>query len=57
MSKAIDNKEYTVLYYPIGISKDEGMQNYASFVPDVDCCFGFGDTIEEVIENTKILAT
>lgn len=44
-----------MLYYPIAISKDEGMQNYASVVPDVGCCFGFGDTIEETINNTKSL--
>ncbi|MFB6349463.1 type II toxin-antitoxin system HicB family antitoxin [Moraxella sp. ZJ142] len=44
-----------MLHYPIAISKDDGMQNYASVVPDVDGCFGFGDTIDETIDNTKSL--
>lgn len=44
-----------MLHYPIAISKDDDMQNYASVVPDVGGCFGFGDTIDETINNTKAL--
>lgn len=44
-----------MLYYPIAISKDDTMQNYGSVVPDVSGCYGFGDTIDEIIDNTKAL--
>lgn len=44
-----------MLHYPIAITKDDDMQNYASVVPDVGGCFGFGDTIDETIDNTRAL--
>ncbi|OOS03281.1 Predicted nuclease of the RNAse H fold, HicB family [Moraxella cuniculi DSM 21768] len=42
-----------MIHYAIAISKDEGMANYGSIVPDVAGCYGFGDTLDEVIDETK----
>lgn len=42
-----------MMYYAVAISKDDNMQNYGSVVPDVPGCYGFGDTLDELLSETK----
>lgn len=42
-----------MIQYAVAISKDDGMANYGSIVPDVAGCYGFGDSLDEVISETK----
>ncbi|WP_201585850.1 type II toxin-antitoxin system HicB family antitoxin [Psychrobacter jeotgali] len=44
-----------MLNYPIAIFKDEGMDNYAAIVPDIDGCFPLGDTIDDTIQEAESL--
>lgn len=44
-----------MIYYPIAIFKDEGMNNYGALVPDVEGCFPLGDTIDETIAESQSL--
>lgn len=44
-----------MIYYPIAIFKDKGMNNYAAIVPDVDGCFPLGDTIDQTINEAHLL--
>lgn len=42
-----------MLHYAVAITKDEGMENYAGVIPDVAGCYTFGDTIDELLTETK----
>ena len=44
-----------MLNYPIAIFKDEGMDNYAAIVPDIDGCFPLGDTIDDTVQEAQSL--
>ncbi|OOR92092.1 hypothetical protein B0181_02090 [Moraxella caviae] len=40
-----------MLHLPIAITKDEGMANYGSVVPDVPGCYGFGESLDELLNE------
>lgn len=42
-----------MMYYVVAISKDDNMGNYGSIVPDVPGCYSFGDTLDELLSETK----
>lgn len=44
-----------MLNYLIAIFKDEGMNNYAAIVPDIDGCFPLGDTIDDTVQEAQSL--
>lgn len=42
-----------MIHYAVAITKDDGMTNYGSVVPDVAGCYGFGDTLDELLSETQ----
>ncbi|MDY3331914.1 MAG: type II toxin-antitoxin system HicB family antitoxin [Pelistega sp.] len=42
-----------MIYYAVAIHKDETMNNYAGIIPDVPGCYTFGDTLDELLLETK----
>lgn len=42
-----------MINYAVAISKDAGMENYSAVIPDVAGCYAFGDTIDELLIETK----
>lgn len=43
-----------MIHYAVAISKDDNMANYGAIVPDVAGCYSFGDTIDELLNETKL---
>lgn len=41
------------MHYVIAISKDDGMNNYGGIIPDVVGCYTFGDSIDELLLESK----
>lgn len=42
-----------MMNYAVAISKDAEMGNYSAVIPDVSGCYAFGDTIDELLAETK----
>lgn len=42
-----------MMNYAVAISKDADMNNYSAVIPDVSGCYAFGDTIDELLYETK----
>lgn len=42
-----------MINYAVAITKDDGMQNYSAVIPDVVGCYPFGDTIDELLNDSK----
>lgn len=42
-----------MIHYAIAISKDDNMNNYGGIIPDVVGCYTFGDSIDELLLESK----